>query len=72
MATQFSATNQQQASKTNGLPPSTSTIPSAALIIVLWRHRLSLNGFRKPKGIRLIVVGPSELVVDEEQLSWNE
>jgi hypothetical protein len=40
---------------------------SAALFIVLWRHRLCLSGYRKPRGLRLIVIGPTELVVDENE-----
>ncbi|KAL7074654.1 hypothetical protein ACQ4LE_006012, partial [Meloidogyne hapla] len=41
---------------------------SAAFIIVLWRHRLSLHGIRKPKGIRLIVIGPSDLIINEQEV----
>ncbi|CAK5019345.1 unnamed protein product [Meloidogyne enterolobii] len=41
---------------------------SAAFIIVLWRHRLSLHGIRKPKGIRLIIIGPSDLLINEQEV----
>uniref|UniRef100_A0A915NCU0 Uncharacterized protein n=1 Tax=Meloidogyne javanica TaxID=6303 RepID=A0A915NCU0_MELJA len=57
-------------------PPSSSSSSSssnshsfsAAFIIVLWRHRLSLHGIRKPKGIRLIIIGPSDLLINEQEV----
>uniref|UniRef100_A0A914RZ48 Uncharacterized protein n=1 Tax=Parascaris equorum TaxID=6256 RepID=A0A914RZ48_PAREQ len=35
------------------------------VIIALWRYRLNLRGFNKPSHVRIIVVGPTNCVVDE-------
>lgn len=39
----------------------------ATIILIIWRYTLNLNKLKKPPNIRLIVVGPSNMVVDE---SW--
>uniref|UniRef100_A0A915EA90 Decapping nuclease n=1 Tax=Ditylenchus dipsaci TaxID=166011 RepID=A0A915EA90_9BILA len=41
---------------------------NSTLILVIWRHLLNLSELRKPEGARLVVVGPSNLVVDEKQI----
>ncbi|KAF7638253.1 hypothetical protein Mgra_00002227 [Meloidogyne graminicola] len=40
----------------------------ASFIIVLWRHKISFHGIKKPKGIRLIVIGPSNLLINEHNV----
>lgn len=37
------------------------------IIIAIWRHRLNLHGFIKPEYVRIIVVGPPNLLVDESK-----
>lgn len=35
------------------------------VIVAIWRHRLNLQGLRKRDDVRLVVVGPAGLLVDE-------
>uniref|UniRef100_A0A915P8M7 Uncharacterized protein n=1 Tax=Meloidogyne floridensis TaxID=298350 RepID=A0A915P8M7_9BILA len=60
--------NGQNKSPSSSSSTSNSHSFSAAFIIVLWRHRLSLHGIKKPKGIRLIIIGPSDLLINEQEV----
>ncbi|KAI1719034.1 hypothetical protein DdX_06153 [Ditylenchus destructor] len=40
----------------------------STIILVIWRHLLNLSEFKKPETVKITVVGPSHLVVDESQI----
>lgn len=46
-------------------PTTTITPINDTIIMVVWRHQLNLTNFNKPSNMRLIVVGPSNMVINE-------
>ncbi|TKR61860.1 hypothetical protein L596_028913 [Steinernema carpocapsae] len=45
-----------------------STASRTTIIVALWRHCLNLDGLRKPGTVRLVVVGPPHMVVNETEV----
>ncbi|KAK0409037.1 hypothetical protein QR680_004303 [Steinernema hermaphroditum] len=45
-----------------------STASRTTIIVALWRHRLNLDGLKKPGNVRLVVVGPPHLVANETEI----